>query len=183
MSNFKSSPSRKLLLCVAVSLDGFIEGPNGEYDWCLTDQDYGFSALTKRIDAIFMGRKSYDMAKSIEMPSGQNPWEGIKTYVFSKTEQKLGSNYELVTGDIVGEVNKIKSSPGKDIWLWGGASLTRSLMDAGLVDELQLAVHPILLGSGKLLFPDDKPVRTQLQLIDSRSYSSGLVYLTYDVVK
>ncbi len=174
---------RKLILCVAISLDGFIEGPNGEYDWCFTDQDYGLSSFMKRIDAIFMGRKSYDMSKTVEMPEGGNPWAGVKTYVFSNTLKSSDGDVEVVTGDIVAETNRIKSSAGKDIWLFGGASLTRSLMDAGLVDELQLAVHPILLGSGKKMFPDDQPERTKLKLIDCKPYSTGLVYLTYSVLQ
>jgi dihydrofolate reductase len=171
---------RKIVLGLAVSLDGFIEGPNGEYDWCLTDQDYGMSAFMNRIDAIFFGRKSYEMMMGAEAPGGENPWAGMQNYVFSNTWKKGGSDFELVSGDIVSEVNKIKEMKGKDIWLFGGASLTTSLLNAGLIDELGLAVHPILLGAGKPLFSGiQKRVRTKL--IDSKSYSSGLVSLSYEV--
>ena len=116
---------RKVVLCVAVSLDGFIEGPKGEFDWCFADQDYGMAAFFKRIDAIFMGRKSYEMASKME---GENPWKGITTYVFSNTLKEITSEDTiLVSGDIVSEVKAIKNTPGKDIWLFGGASLSTTL--------------------------------------------------------
>lgn len=173
---------RKLVLGLAVSLDGFIEGPNGEYDWCFTDQDYGMTDFLKRIDAIFYGRKSYEMMMSAETPEGGNPWDwkGIKSYVFSNTLKNEGKDFELVSGDVVKKVKEIKSMKGKDIWLFGGASLTSSLLNAGLVDELGMAVHPILLGQGKPLFSGiEKRIKTKL--IDAKTYSTGLVYLSYDV--
>jgi dihydrofolate reductase len=172
---------RKIILGVAVSLDGFIEGPNGEYDWCFTDQDYGMNEFLKRIDAIFYGRKSYEMAAGVEAPGGGNPWVGMKSYVFSNTLKQPGKDFELVGGDIEKEVKKIKAMNGKDIWLFGGASLTTSLMNAGLVDELWLAVHPILLGKGKLLFSGiEKRIKTRL--LGTKSYETGLVSLSYEVI-
>jgi dihydrofolate reductase len=175
---------RKIILGLAVTLDGFIEGPNGEYDWCFTDQDYGMTDFLKRIDAIFYGRKSYEMmmSASVEAPGGGTPWKGIKNYVFSNTLKNDGKDFELVSGDIEKKVTEIKNMEGKDIWLFGGASLTSSLLNAGLVDELGMAVHPILLGEGKPLFQGIQK-RIKTKLIDSKAYSSGLVYLTYDVVK
>ncbi len=101
---------RKIILGVAVSLDSFIEGPNGEYDWCFTDQDYGMSDFFKNIDAIFMGRKSYDVSAAYE---GQNPWKGVPTYVFSRTLTKAPPNVTLLNGDLIDEVSKIKRRPWK----------------------------------------------------------------------
>jgi len=170
---------RKLILGVAVSLDGFIEGPNGEYDWCLTDQDYGLSDFFKRLDALFIGRKTYEMMLAM----GDDPSPGfprLKEYVFSTTLDKVKEGAILIRGDIKNEVEKIKNEKGKDIWLFGGASLTTSLMNLGLVDELSLAVHPILLGSGKPLFQNIR-ARINVNLIDTKKYSSGLVSLTYTV--
>jgi len=171
---------RKIILGLAVSLDGYIEGPNGEYDWCLTDQDYGMSAFFKRIDSIFMGRKSYELALSmgdVAMPG----FPKLKEYIFSNTLDKVRKDAILIHGDVAGQVKEIKSEPGKDIWLFGGAGLTTSLINLGLVDEIGLAVHPILLGSGKHLFSKfDR--RIELNLVDTKTYSSGLVSLTYDVV-
>ena len=169
---------RKALLGVAVSLDGFIEGPNGEYDWCLTDQDYGLSDFFKRIDTIFVGRKIYEM--SLGMEGGPPGFPKFKEYVFSTTLDKVKEGATLMKEDIKTEVEKIKNQKGKDIWLFGGASLTTSLMNLRLVDELSLAVHPILLGSGKPLFNNIED-RIKLTLIDTKTYSKGLVSLTYNI--
>lgn len=168
---------RSIILQLAVSLDGFIEGPNGEFDWCFTDADYGMTAFSKRIDAIFIGRKSYELTLSM---GGSTPpgFPAVKEYVFSNSLNKVEGDRILVNGDLVKEVNKIKNEPGKDIWLYGGASLTSTFIDLGLVDEMALAVHPILLGAGKPLFQNVKG-RIPLQLINTQSYPSGLVMLSY----
>jgi dihydrofolate reductase len=170
---------RKIILSVAVTLDGFIEGPNGEYDWCLTDQDYGMTAFANSIDAIFYGRKSYELM--ITMEEGANPFSHIKGYVFSNTLKKVNPGFELITGNIQGAVEKMKMSEGKNIWLFGGASLTESLMNAGMVDEISLAIHPILLWAGKPLFSGIQE-RTKLKLLETRAYSSGLVSVSYTVL-
>jgi dihydrofolate reductase len=170
---------RKIILGVAVTLDGFIEGPNGEYDWCFTDQDYGMSDFIKRIDAILFGRKSYEMMKGVEMPEGARPWSGKKSYVVSNTI-KDGTDFELISGDIAKEIVAIKNNQGKDVWLFGGASLTTSLLNMRLVDELWLSVHPILLGKGKLLFSGIRE-RVKTTLIDSKIYETGLVSLRYAI--
>jgi len=167
---------RKVILGLAVSLDGFIEGPKGEYDWCSTDQDYGLKEFFKRINSIFVGRKSYEM--SLGMEGGISGFPKFKEYVFSTTLDTVKEGTKIVKGDVREEVTKIKNEPGKDIWLFGGAELTASLMDLGLVDEIGLAVHPILLGSGKPLFKNIKE-RIHLKLVNTKTYSTGLVYLTY----
>ncbi len=169
---------RKVVLQLAVSLDSFIEGPNGEYDWCMTDQDYGMSEFFKRIDSIFIGRRSYEMAQGMEDNSGWMP--KVKEYVFSNTLKEVKEGASLISGNIKFAVEQIKKEPGKDIWLWGGADLTSALMNEGLVDELILAVHPILLGSGKPLFSNIKG-RVQLELLNSKQYDSGLMMLSYKV--
>lgn len=170
---------RKIILGLAVSLDNFIEGPHGEYDWCFTDQDYGMGEFLKDIDAIFYGRKSYEMMMKAS-EGGENPFAGKTDYVFSNTWHRDGRDFKLVTGDVVSEVKRIKAMDGKNIWLFGGASLTASLMNAGLVDELWLAIHPILLGKGKLLFSDIEK-RVKLKLLEHKAYSSGLISVRYAV--
>jgi dihydrofolate reductase len=167
---------RKVILGLAVSLDGFIEGPHGEYDWCFTDQDYGMGEFLKSIDAIFYGRKSYDMMVNASGDQG-NPFKAIKPYVFSNT-LPVSNAYHLVSGDIPGEVKRIKAEPGKDIWLFGGASLTASFINAGLVDQLWLSIHPILLGKGKLL-SGDIAQRVNLKLLEHKAYNTGLVSVRY----
>lgn len=170
---------RKVILGLAVSLDGLIEGPNGEYDWCFTDQDYGMTDFLKGIDAIFYGRKSYEMMMKAD-PDVGNSWKDKTQYVFSNTMKAGGKDFELVSGDVEKRVREIKSMPGKDIWLFGGASLTTTLLNAGLVDEIGMAVHPIILGSGKPLFTGiAKRIRTKL--VDAKTYDTGLIYLTYAV--
>ena len=171
-------PMRKLILGLAVSLDGFIEGPNGEYDWCFTDQDYGMSEFFRRIDSVFMGRRSYEL--TLTMGSAEMPGvPKFQNYIFSNTLKELSDpSAVLVNGDIESKVRKIKEQPGKDIWLFGGASLTTSLLNLGLVDEIGLGVHPIILGAGKPLFQSISQ-RINLHLVESKTYSSGLVSLTY----
>ena len=168
---------RKIILGLAVSLDGFIEGPNGEYDWCFTDQDYGMTEFYKRIDSLFIGRRSYELLLTL----GDDAMPGfpkLKEYVFSTTMKDAKPGVIIINDDIKKNVEKIKHEPGKDIWLFGGASLTSSLLNLDLVDEMSLAIHPIILGSGKPLFSDIKK-RIPLDLIDTKTYSSGLVTMVY----
>jgi dihydrofolate reductase len=170
---------RKVILGVAVSLDSFIEGPKGEYDWCLMDQDYGMSDFMKRIDTLFMGRKTYEMSLAIEEhPAG---FPKFNEYVFSTTLDRVKNDATLIKTDIKKEVEKIKSENGKDIWLFGGASLTSSLMNLGLVDEMWLAIHPIILGGGKPLFSNLKE-RTELRLLNTKTYNTGLVSVIYEIL-
>lgn len=170
---------RKVILGLAVSLDGFIEGPKGEYDWCFTDQDYGLSDFMKSIDAVFVGRKTYEMSLGMENGGGVE-MPPMTEYIFSNTLNKVKDGAVLVKGDLKTEVQKIKKKDGKDIWLFGGAELTTSLINLKLVDEIQLAVHPILLGDGKPLFRGIKD-RIHLQLVDTKSYSTGLVSMKYSL--
>ena len=168
---------RRLILNLAVSLDGFIDGPNGEFDWCFTDQDYGMKKFLGEIDTIFFGRKSYELLTRME----KDPYPKMKKYVFSRTLQSV-KGATVVRDDIESRVRSIKGEGGKDIWLFGGAALTAQLMKLNLVDELQLAVHPILLGRGKPLFAAvDK--RVGLTLVNSKVYSTGLVQLFYHQVR
>lgn len=168
---------RKVILGVAVSLDSFIEGPNGEYDWCFTDQDYGMSEFYKRVDSVFIGRKSYEMSYGLEDGGGFG-LPKMKEYVFSNTLKEVKEGTTLVSGDIKGAVEMIKQQDGKDIWLFGGGSLTTSLMNLGLIDEFWLSVHPIVLGAGKPLFQNIND-RTSLKLIETKVYETGLVSLKY----
>src|SRR5260370_15060991 len=136
----KDTTMRKVILGVAVSLDSFIEGPNGEYDWCFTDQDYGLKEFFKRIDTIFVGRKTYEM--SSEMEGGGAGFPKFNEYIFSTTLDKVKEGATLIKEDIKTEVEKIKNEKGKDIWLFGGASLTTSLINLELIDEISLTFNP-----------------------------------------
>ncbi len=174
---------RKVILGLAVSLDGYIEGPNGEYDWCFTDEDYGMSEFFERVDSVFIGRRSYEVAQNMNPEAADmGGMPKMTEYVFSNTLESVKGDSILINGNIKEEVKKIKSSKGKDIWLFGGAELTSSLMNLGLVDEIWLSVHPVLLGSGKPLFSGIKR-RINLNLLKSKTYKSGLVSLKYELDK
>jgi len=167
---------RKVVLNLAVTLDGYIEGPNGEYDWCMTDQDYGMSTFHERIDTILMGAQSFKMLVGFGAP-----YPEYKLVVASSTVD--AQNFKTVTvvrNDIADFVRKMIAEPGKDIWLWGGAKLFHTLLENNLVHELMLSVHPLLLGGGLQLYPALKDRKT-LKLTNSIVYSSGLAQLYYDL--
>lgn len=171
---------RKLILSVAVTLDGFIEGPHGEYDWCFTDQDYGLSDLLNRVDSAFLGRKTYELTKRMDS-NDESGLPDLKQYIFSTTLKNVNEGETLINSNIREAVEKIKNQNGKDIWLFGGASLTTTMLNLRLVDEISLAVHPILLGIGKPLFSNVNQI-IKLLLISSQSYSTGLVTLNYNII-
>ena len=168
---------RKVILNLAISLDGFIEGPKGEFDWCFTDQDYGMNQFLQGIDTIFFGRKSYEMLLAYEA----NPYPNKMKYVFSRNLQPAAAQTEVIADNTIETAAAIRSQSGKDIWLFGGAELTTSLLNAGLVDELQLSVHPVVLGQGKPLFTGIRE-RKHLRLTDTKTYDTGLVQLFYNSV-
>lgn len=165
---------RKVVYCCAVSLDGFIEGPNGEFDWCMTDQDYGMKDFLKRIDAYFYGRKTYELVLKMGQPFGKKE----QHFVFSTTMNTAAENVTLIKDNIIEKVKAIKADPGKDIWLYGGADLAGALMNEGLVDELLLAVHPLVLGQGKPLFTNVQH-RVQYKLESTKTYDTGLIMVNY----
>ena len=178
---------RKIIAGFAISLDGFMEGPNGEYDWIVNDPEH-FKELAKsweKTDAFFYGRKTYEMSMAMYKKSGKsksqkNPFAHMKHYVFSNTLSSVADDFILVNGDIKTQVTRIKNEPGNDIMVFGGAQLASSLIAMGLVDEIGIAICPILLGSGKP-FCAGIEKRVELTLTDSRAYASGLVALTYGV--
>ena len=168
---------RKIILNLAVSLDGYIEGPNGEYDWCFTDQDYGLTEFVANTDALFVGRKSYELIAGNEDEYFPNL---EKIYVFSDTMQSAEHNkVEIIrSSDFEAKVQSIMESEGNNIWLYGGASLVKTFLAKRWIGEMHLSVHPVILGSGKPLFEDLKK-RVELILQDTITYSSGLVQLIY----
>lgn len=177
---------KKIILNLAVTLDGFIEGPNGEIDWCIMDDDMNFDAFIASIDTIFYGRVSYDAWGNFQPEESTSPaeklmWEGIHAknkFVFS-SQKRQDEKARFITSDIVKEVAEIKNQDGKDIWLYGGAKLIKTFINLGLIDIYKISVHPIVLGSGKPLFEDLKE-RIGLKFIDNRVFKSGVVELTYE---
>lgn len=177
---------RRIILDLAVTLDGFIEGKNGEVDWCIMDSEMGFINFLNQIDTIMYGRKSYDLwgqfTPEIEDTDTEKEfWELVHSkekYVFSRTQKGTDTKAIFINNNILEEVNKLKNKPGKDIWLYGGASLFTTFINLGLVDEFRLSVHPVILGEGKPLFIDIKQ-RLNLKLVNTRTFSSGVVQLIY----
>jgi len=176
---------RKIILDLAVTLDGFIEGKNGEVDWCIMDPEMDFIHFLHQIDTILYGRKSYDLwgqfSPGMEQSDEKEIWELVHSkekYVFSKTQKGIDHKATFINDHILEEVNKLKNKPGKDIWLYGGASLITTFIHLGLVDEFRLSVHPVILGEGKPLFVDIKQ-KLNVKLVHTRTYSSGVVQLIY----
>lgn len=174
---------RKIVGGFATSIDGFIEGPNGEIDWIIYDQEQ-FAELAeswKKIDAMFHGRKTYEASLKMKGELSAeitNPFAHMKHYVFSHTLNAVEDNYMLVKGDLKTEVEKIKNTPGGDIAVFGGANLLSSLMNLDLVDELALAICPVVLGKGKPFFTNIEK-RSNWTVKETKTYSSGLISITY----
>lgn len=168
---------RKLRYNAAVSLDGFIAGPDGEYDWIVQDDTIDFAALFGQFDTLLMGRRTY------ELVVGQGPGMGSdhRVVVCSRTLDPAAHPAVTILSERVEQaVAELKRAEGKDIWLFGGGDLLRGMLDGGLVDTLELAVVPVLLGEGvPVLAPGGRsPV---LRLTGSEALPSGIVRLTYEV--
>ncbi|GAB4403062.1 MAG: dihydrofolate reductase family protein [Bacteroidia bacterium] len=165
---------RNIILNLAISLDGYIEGPAGEFDWCFTDQDYGMGDFLAGVDTVVFGRKSYELMLRMDGSFAADK----RRIVCSHTLDAVAPGWELLPGDAAASLPQIKAAPGRDIWLFGGAELAQALLSAGLVDEMLLSVHPLLLGGGKRLF-DAAPTRIPLRLVAQDSYASGLLQVRY----
>jgi dihydrofolate reductase len=167
---------RRLRYSVAMSLDGYIAGPNGEYDWIVKDPSIDFTALFDEFDTLLMGRKTFALvAQGPPMP-------GHRLVVVSNTLRPADHPGATILGGagLKDAVTALKAEPGKDIWLFGGGQLFRSLLDAGLVDTVEVAVTPILLGQGIPLLPPGQR-SPAMRLISSKALPSGIVMLVYSV--
>lgn len=177
---------RKVILDLAVTLDGFIEGPNGEIDWCIMDDDMGFDHFLSSIDTIFYGRVSYDTWGNFQPGANaseveQKLWQDVhkkKKYVFS-SQNRRDDKATWISSDIVNKIAEIRRQEGKDIWLYGGASLIKTFIRLGLIDIYRISVHPIALGRGKPLF-ENLNERIGLKLIKANIFKSGVVQLIYE---
>jgi len=177
---------KKVILDLAMTLDGFIEGPNGEIDWCIMDEDMDFDGFLAGIDTIFYGRTSYDIWGNFQpdMNAGtaeHRMWQTVhakKKFVFSSHDRQ-DERATFINDNIAAKVAEIKKQGGKDIWLYGGAGLIRTFIREGLIDVYRVSVHPVALGSGLPLFEGLKE-RLNLKLTGTNTFKSGVVQLIYE---
>jgi dihydrofolate reductase len=169
---------RRIRYQVAMSLDGYIAGPKGEADWIIMDPDIDFGALFEQFDTFLLGRRTFEAMGG----GGQGGTPGKKTLVFSRTlRQQDYPKVTIVSEKVEETVAALRAEQGKDIWLFGGGSLFRSLLDAGLVDTVKVAIMPVLLGEGIPLLPPPA-MQTKLKLTGQKVYSkTGIVLLEYSV--
>ena len=167
---------RKVRYSVAASLDGFIAGPKGEHDWIIMDPGIDFRSFFATIDTVLIGRRTYEATKA---GRGSGGMAGMKSIVYSRTLQPEKHRGVTIHADAAGSVAELKGQQGKDIWLFGGGGLFRSLLDAGLVDSVELGVMPVLLGAGVPLLPGPYSA-FGLKLISSKALKSGTLMLTYE---
>jgi dihydrofolate reductase len=171
-------PIRRVRYQVAMSLDGFIAGPNGEADWIVMDPELDFEAIYRQFDTMLMGRRTFERMKAA---GGGGSTPGMQVFVFSRTLKQ--EDYPDVT--IVDHPDEfmaeIRSKSGKDVWLWGGGSLFRSLAELEAVDTVEVAVIPVLLGEGVPLLPAPAK-RVTLQLSGQKLYAkTGIISLQYAI--
>lgn len=169
---------RRVIYSVAASLDGYIAAPDGSFDWIVEEDAIDFAAFTAKIDTLLMGRGTYEVMRAQDPP---DPFPGMAKYVFSTTLPPEEQGVTVVAEDATGVVASLKTEPGKDMWLFGGGVFFRSLLQAGLVDAVEVAVIPVVLGDGIPLLPGPE-LRTRLRLRKHEAFPSGIVLLQYDVV-
>ncbi|HZP11362.1 MAG TPA: dihydrofolate reductase family protein [Nevskiaceae bacterium] len=169
----------KVTLQLATSIDGFIARRDGSFDWCFTDQDYGMAEFAHSVDAVIMGRRSYELM--LEM--GELPYPDKPYYVLTHATLRADSpNVTTFAGDAESLRMKMVNEGVKHAWLFGGSNVCGQFAQRGLIDDVMIAVHPIALGQGIPLFRD-LVHDVKLKLKDSRNYDTGLVMLHYQVVR
>jgi len=168
---------RRIRYCVAASLDGYIAATDGQADWIVMDPEFDFNELYQQFDTLLIGGATFESMAA----GGGGMMPGMETIVFSRTLNQADYPDVTVVGDD-GEVKlrELRQQPGKDIWLFGGGSLFRSLVDAGLVDAVEIAIKPVLLGGGTPLLPPT-PQRVQLNLVKEKTFKTDVVSLEYAV--
>jgi dihydrofolate reductase len=170
---------RRIRYSVAMSLDGYIAGPKGEADWIIMDPDIDFRAIFNAFDTVLLGRKTYEVTRQ---QGGGGAMPGMQAYVFSRTLNQADCPGVVVSANPQETLTALKQKPGKDRWLFGGGDLFRSLLDLGMVDSVEVAIIPVLLGGGLPLLPHPAKL-AKLKLTTHKIYEkTGTVSLEYAVV-
>lgn len=164
-----------------MSLDGYIAGPNGESDWIVIDPEIDFEAMSAQYDTYLIGRKTFEAMGKVG--SDAKGVAGIRNIVFSRTLKQSDYPHITISSDAVSTVAELRRSPGKDIALFGGGELFRSLLAASLVDRIEVGVIPVLLGGGIPLLPPPAG-RAVLKLRQHHFYKkTGSIALEYDILR
>jgi len=170
---------RRVRLFIATSLDGYIAGPGGSLAWLFTDDDYGYDAFIAGVDTLAMGRRTFETVLAL----GTWPYEDKATWVFSRAANPpLDPRVRFTSATPAEWVGERTDEDGSDLWVVGGGELIRGFLDAYLVDEIAVAIHPVVLGGGTPLFPPGTH-RHALRLTSHRAYPSGLAMHTYTVLR
>jgi dihydrofolate reductase len=184
---------RKIITTTWISLDGFIAGPDNAMDWVMVDQDMGQyeDEIVSAADTLLLGRVTYESFAGSwpHVPDNPDVSEGERDYarklnamrkvVFSKTLTSADWNNSTLLREIApAEIEKMKQEPGRDMLVYGSASIVGELTNHGLIDEYQLLVHPVILGAGKPLFQDIAE-KQDLELVKTKPFSSGVMGLYY----
>jgi dihydrofolate reductase len=185
---------RKIIYWVHTSVDGFVAGPNGEFDWPAVGPElFGYSeAMNEGVDTLLYGRVVWEMMAAYWPTADADPatadpharvfadyWRRTPKVVVSRTLQEAGWGAQVIGHDLAEEVAELKRRPGKDILLTGGAEVASALTRLGLLDDVRVVVHPVVLGGGPRLFTGTKE-RLGLTLVDSRIFDSRTVLLRYE---
>jgi dihydrofolate reductase len=162
---------------VAMSVDGYIAGPNGEFDWILTDPTFDFAALFAEFDTFLVGRRTFEVMRR---PGSPPLPRGSDVFVFSRTLTDEFDGVSVLREASPAIIAEIKTRAKRDIWLFGGGSLFRSLLSQGFVDTVELKIMPVLLGAGIPLLPPPAQLAA-LNLTAHHISESGIAYLNYSV--
>jgi len=163
---------------VAMSLDGYIAGPNGEADWIVSDPEVNFAEIWAQFDTLLMGRRTYEPAAA---GLGEAAFAGVTVFVASRTMRSADHPNITILSELTRDkLQAVRDQSRKDVWLFGGGAVFRSLLEIRQVDTVEVSIMPVLLGGGVMLLPP--PSQTaKLKLSEKKVYGSGIVSLVYDV--